>query len=117
MTAPDHAGLPLHDYDHLPLSSLAQRIRSLTADELTQLLTYEREHANRPAAIQIFRHRQDELAAGEPPTGGRQQAGPDWPEPAAGGSPVGPQTAGPSISPPPHGVPAQPAKPKGNRAV
>lgn len=116
MTAPDHAGLPLRDYDHLPLSSLAQRIRSLTADELTQLLTYEREHANRAPVIQIFRHRQDELAAGEPPTGGRQQAGPDWPEPAAGDSSVGPQTAGPPISPPPHGVPAQPAKPKGNRA-
>ncbi|MBV9204724.1 MAG: hypothetical protein JO037_04825 [Actinobacteria bacterium] len=25
MTAPDHSGLPLRDYDHLPLSSLAQR--------------------------------------------------------------------------------------------
>lgn len=98
MTAPDHVGLPLRDYDHLPLSSLAQRIRSLTADELTQLLTYEREHANRPLAIQIFRHRQGELAAGQPRTGGRQQAGP-------------------SISPPPHGEPAQPAKPKGDRGV
>ncbi len=117
MTAADRGGLPLRDYDHLPLSSLAQRIRSLTADELTQLLIYEREHANRPLAIQIFRHRQNELAAGEPPTGGRQQAGPDWPEPAAGGSSVGPQTAGPPISPPPQGEPAQPAKPKGDRGV
>ena len=117
MTAADRGGLPLRDYDHLPLSSLAQRIRSLTADELTQLLIYEREDANRPLAIQIFRHRQNELAAGEPPTGGRQQAGPDWPEPAAGGSSVGPQTAGPPISPPPHGEPAQPAKPKGDRGV
>lgn len=115
MTARDHRSLPLHDYDHLPLSSLAQRIRSLTADEINQLLAYEREHANRPAAIKIFQNRLAELAAGESPTAGRQQSGPDWPEPPARGSQVRPETAGPPVFPPPHGVPAQPAKPKGNR--
>jgi hypothetical protein len=36
MTAPDHSRLPLRDYDHLPLASLAQRIRcDPTATERT----------------------------------------------------------------------------------
>jgi hypothetical protein len=115
VSAPDHSSLPLHDYDHLPLPALAQRIRPLRSGEITQLLAYEREHANRPAALLIFRNRLAELAAGESPTPGRQQSGPDWPEPPAGGSRVKPQTAGPPVSPPPHGTPAQPAKPKADR--
>jgi hypothetical protein len=115
MTAPDHRNLPLPDYDHLPLPSLAQRIRSLTADQINQLLLYEREHADRPAAVRIFLDRLAELAAGESPSPGRQHGGPDYPEPPAGGSPVTPQTAGPPASPPPHGVPAQPAQPKADR--
>jgi hypothetical protein len=115
VTAPDHRDLPLRDYDHLPLPSLAQRIRSLTADEISQLLSYEREHASRPAAVQVFTTRLDELAAGQSPTGGWGQTGPDWPEPPAGGSPVGPGTAGAPGSAPPHGNPAQPAQPKGDR--
>jgi hypothetical protein len=115
MTAPDHSRLPLRDYDHLPLASLAQRIRSLTADQLSQLLGYEREHANRPAAVQIFERRLDELAAGQAPTGGVQQSGPDRPEAPSGGSRVSPETAGPGVHPPPHGNPAQPGKPKADR--
>lgn len=98
MSAPDHRNLPLRDYDHLPLPTLAQRIRSLPADEIAQLLAYEREHASRPAAIEIFDHRLAELTAGASPTPGRQQAGPEWPEPPSGGSPVTPQTAGPAQS-------------------
>src|SRR3954451_18000014 len=39
--------LPMPDYDHLPVGSLTSRIRSLDADDLTTLLDYEREHANR----------------------------------------------------------------------
>jgi hypothetical protein len=33
VNVPDHHHLPLRDYDHLPLLSLAERIRSLTAEE------------------------------------------------------------------------------------
>lgn len=116
MTSHDHASLPLRDYDHLPLASLAQRIRPLTGDEITELLGYERAHANRPAALQIFEHRLAELSAGAAPTQGRQQSGPDRPPPPDGGSKARPQTAGPPVSPPPHGTPAQPAKPKADRA-
>jgi hypothetical protein len=117
MTVPHHDSLPLRNYDHLPLASLAQRIRSLTADEIEQLRAYERAHANRVAATEVFDHRLAELAAGASPTSGRQQYGPDYPAPPASGSPVGPQTAGPPASPPPHGTPEQPAKPKGDRQV
>ena len=112
MAVPDHRNLPLRDYDHLPLASLAQRIRSLSAGELTQLLRYEQDHANRPAAVQAFEARLSELAAGQSPTGGRGQTGPDWPGPPSGGSPAGPETAGRPGSAPPHGNPAQPARPE-----
>ncbi len=114
MTTPEHSSLPLHDYDHLPLTALAHRIRSLTADEISQLLRYERAHANRPAAVQVFQARLAELAAGAAPSGGRAQAGPEWPEPASSIPPRRPAAAPPAF-PPPHGTPDQPARPKANR--
>ena len=117
MTAPQHNDLPLRDYDHLPLSAVAQRIRSLTADQIGQLLDYERAHAARPAVEQLMQVRQAELRAGAEPTGGREQTGPDWPEPAAERRPAdsAPTAEGPPSFPPPHGIPAQPAKPKANK--
>jgi hypothetical protein len=115
VTAPDHHDLPLCDYDHLPLPSVAERIRPLSAEEITELLQYERAHAHRPLAIQIFRHRLDELGHGAQPTAGRQQRGPDYPPSPHETSPVSPRTAAPPMHPPPHGDPAQPGKPKGDR--
>jgi hypothetical protein len=115
VSVPDHKHLPLRDYDHLPLPSLAARIRPLTAEEIGQLLAYERAHANRQPAIEVMEHRLAELAAGAQPTPGHEQRGPDYPPPPHGDSPVRSQSAGPPIFPPPHGVPAQPAKPKANR--
>ncbi|MBO0784811.1 MAG: hypothetical protein J2P33_01935 [Actinobacteria bacterium] len=115
MTAPEHSSLPLRDYDHLPLPALGHRIRPLTADEIGQLLAYEREHANRPAAMQVFQARLDELAAGETPSQGRRQDGPEWPEPASGGPGPGPATTGPPAFPSPHGTPDQPARQKADR--
>jgi hypothetical protein len=115
MSTRDHGSLPLRDYDHLPLPSLAQRIRSLTADELAELLGYERAHANRLPAVQIFERRLAELAAGASPSSGQQQSGPDWPPPPAGGPKVTPQTAGPPAFPPPHGTTDQSGKPKADR--
>lgn len=78
MTAPEHDDLPLRDYDHLPLSAVAQRIRSLTVDQIGQLLDYEHAHAARPAVEQLMQVRRAELRAGAEPTGGREQTGPDW---------------------------------------
>jgi hypothetical protein len=108
MTAPERSSLPLRDYDHLPLSALAYRIRSLTAEEISQLLSYEREHANRLPVVQLLQTRLAELAAGAQPTGHRQQEGPEWPPPPSGRSPVSPATAAPPPHPPPHGGPREP---------
>lgn len=115
MSTPEHSELPLRDYDHLPVSAVGQRIRSLTADQLGQLLDYERAHADRPAVTRVMETRMAELRAGAKPSGGTQQDGPDYPEPPRGTSAAGPETTGPPSSPPPHGTPDQPARPKGDR--
>ena len=62
------ADLPLPDYDHLPLPSLIQRIRSLDVDQLTVLETYERAHGNRLPVTEAFRTRLAELEAGADPS-------------------------------------------------
>lgn len=117
MVQPEHSDLPLRDYDHLPVSAVAQRIRSLTDGQLGQLLDYERAHAGRPAVVQVMQVRLAELQAGAEPTGGRQQTGPDWPRSAATERPAdsAPTSEGPPSFPPPHGNPAQPARPKANK--
>lgn len=115
MTAPDHGSLPLRGYDHLPLPALGHRIRGLRPEEISQLLDYERVHVGRPQAIHIFRARLDKLTSGETLSGGGRRPGPEWPEPPAEGSPVRADTGALLASPPPHGNPAQPARPKGDR--
>lgn len=72
MTAPEHSALPLRDYDHLPLPALIYRIRSLTGEQIGQLLSYEREHASRLAAVEIFQARLAELESGQEPKANRQ---------------------------------------------
>jgi hypothetical protein len=62
--------LPLPDYDHLPLASLIQRIRSLDVDQLNVLDAYERAHGNRLPVTEAFRARLAELEAGAEPSGG-----------------------------------------------
>jgi len=76
VTSPEHDDLPLRDYDHLPLSAVAQRMRSLTADQIGQLLDYERAHAARPAVEQLMQVRRAELLAGAEPTAGASKRGP-----------------------------------------
>jgi hypothetical protein len=78
--------LPLPDYDHLPLASMIQRIRSLDVDQLNVLDAYERAHGNRLPVTEAFRARLAELRAGAEPTGGSPSAyapekapGPDAP--------------------------------------
>src|SRR3954454_20468708 len=62
--------LPLPDYDHLPLGSLAHRIRTLDAGALSSLLDYERTHGDRLPVTELMRTRLDELRSGAEPTGG-----------------------------------------------
>jgi hypothetical protein len=59
--------LPLPDYDHLPLASLIQRIRSLDAEGLRLLLTYETSHGSRLPIVDALQTRQAELPEGMNP--------------------------------------------------
>jgi hypothetical protein len=110
----EHDELPLPDYDHLPTGSLEGRIRSLTADQVGIVLGYEREHADRPLVVRILQARLAQLEAGAEPTGGA----PDAPRPETSTDDqapdqAGPDTVGPPVNPPSHGVPTNPAQPRG----
>ncbi|GGX01590.1 hypothetical protein GCM10010297_24030 [Streptomyces malachitofuscus] len=115
MADPARNTLPLPDYDHLPLGGLESRIRSLTAGEVEELLSYERSHADRVPATEVLTARLEQLRAGAEPTSG--DPGAVRPEQGAGrtGSPVSPATSPQPSSPPPHGTPDQRGKPKGDR--
>jgi hypothetical protein len=107
------AELPLPDYDHLPLGSLASRLRSLDTAGVETLLGYERAHGNRLAVVQILETRLAEIGRGARPTGGsptalRPEAAP---APTSDAS-ASPATAGPAMNPPSHGDPTNPAQPR-----
>jgi hypothetical protein len=110
MTTKDE--LPIPDYDHLPVGSLATRIRSLEPEEVDALLAYEQAHGDRVPVVQVLRRRLEQLAAGSEPTDGDPNAPEVEVSPAAGGSVVSPQTEGPKINPPSQGVPTNPAQPR-----
>ena len=112
-SVPSHAELPLPNYDHLSLGSLAQRIRSLNAEGLQTVLSYERAHGNRLPVTQVLQARLDELAAGAEPSAGS----PDGLAPELAVAPDVPRqvdqtTTAPKINPPSHGVPTNPAQPR-----
>lgn len=86
----DRSELPIPDYDHLPENGLANRVRTLTADELDVLLDYEKAHANRLPIVWLIEDRRDAVRAGDAaPTGG-DPAGmqPETPSTPDRGSPV-----------------------------
>jgi hypothetical protein len=62
--APASAELPVPNYDDLTIASLRARLRNLSADQLTQLIAYEKSHANRPDVITMFERRIAKLAEG-----------------------------------------------------
>ena len=49
--------LPLANYDDLSVASLRARLRTLSVDQLTELLAYEKTHAARPDVITMFERR------------------------------------------------------------
>jgi hypothetical protein len=105
--------LPMPDYDHLPVGSLTSRIRSLDADDLTTLLDYEREHANRIQVVSAMQSRLSGLKNGAQPSGGDPaEVRPEAPPPPSGGSQVSEATSGPPINPPSHGDPTNPSQPR-----
>jgi hypothetical protein len=67
----ERSELPIPDFDHLPETGLANRIRTLDADQIDVLLDYEREHANRLPVVMVMEQRRDALRAGDAePTSG-----------------------------------------------
>lgn len=113
MTDPTSSGPVIPDYDSLSAGDIAHRARSLTSTELEQLVAYEREHADRTPVLETLNSRLAQLEAGQPPSPG----GTPPPRPREGrrGSPVGPDTAGEPVHPPPHGTPQQSGRPKGDQ--
>ena len=104
--------LLLPDYHHLPVGSLAHRIRSLHATQLEAVRDYERAHGNRLPVLTIFEQRLEALLAGASPSPGTSGAMPEAAPPPAGGSPVSPATTGPPMNPPSHGDPTNPTQPR-----
>ena len=56
--------LPVPNSDDLTIASLRARLRNLSADQLAQLVDYEKSHANRADVIQMFERRIAKLAEG-----------------------------------------------------
>lgn len=111
---PGHDDLPLPDYDHLPLASLVQRIRSLDAGGVRRLLAYERAHGDRLPVTQALEGRVSELDDGAEPSGGS----PLGVAPEKAGPPDAPRstsmpTDAPPVVPPFHGDPAIRSQPGG----
>lgn len=89
---PDDDDLPLPDYDHLPVGTLAHRVRQLDADGLEKILTYERTHGNRVPVLTVLEQRLKELHEGAQPSGGDPDAAPP-PGETRHGSKASPTTA------------------------
>ncbi|KAB1148125.1 hypothetical protein F7R91_09435 [Streptomyces luteolifulvus] len=115
MADSDRGTLPLPDYDHLPIGSLESRVRSLSAEEVEELLAYERTHADRLPVTEVLTARVRQLKAGAEPTSGDPGALRPEQGRGSGGSPVSPATSPLPFGPPPHGTPDQRGRPKSDR--
>ncbi|MFJ6216083.1 hypothetical protein ACIQGZ_22520 [Streptomyces sp. NPDC092296] len=51
------------DFDRLPVEQLRNRIRSLTREQLRQLLAHEERHGGRTAVLELLRTRIAQVAA------------------------------------------------------
>ena len=113
-----HDDLPLPDYDHMTLGSLRGRLRSLSVEQLVQLRTYEKAHADRLPVVTMLDNRIAKLAsdASAAPSGAVSSS--PAPEQLASGSAVpsrgiSPATTSASkINPPSQGVATNPAQPR-----
>ena len=108
-----HDDLPLPDYDHLPVASLAQRVRTLDSEGVQALLGYESAHGNRLPVTEVLKARLRELEQGAEPSGGS----PLGLAPESGAGPAVPRQTdqtpdAPTINPPSHGDPTNPAQPR-----
>lgn len=108
---PDRADLPLPDYDHLPVATLQHRVRTLDADALAVVTTYEEQHGAREPVLTVLRERAEQLARGAEPSGGDPAGFQPEGAPAAEPAPTA-VTPGPPVNPPSHGDPTNPAQPR-----
>jgi hypothetical protein len=60
------SALPLANYDDLSVASLRARLRNLSNDDLSQLMTYEKAHQNRPEVVKMFQNRLIKMTSGLP---------------------------------------------------
>ncbi len=56
------AALPLPNYDELSIASLRARLRNLSPDQLTVLISYEKSHTGRADVVAMFERRIAKLA-------------------------------------------------------
>ncbi|GAB3212767.1 hypothetical protein ACQEU5_23260 [Marinactinospora thermotolerans] len=115
MAEVNRTDLVIPDYEHLPLGTLQHRVRSLTQEQMRDLIAYEEAHGARTPVLEMLRQRLSSLEEGAVPSQGDQQNLPEAPPAPSGGSAVGEASDRPPAAAPPHGVPAQPARPKGDR--
>ncbi|UJW30438.1 hypothetical protein L3Q67_35365 [Saccharothrix sp. AJ9571] len=94
------------DFDQLPLGAVKDRVRSLTAPALRELIEHEERHGNRLPVLEILRSRLEQLDAGAQPTGGDPTRAPGAAK-HAHGSPVQEATAAESTTPLRHGMAEQ----------
>ena len=107
----DRAELPIPDYDHLPVATLTDRIRSLDEAGLAVLTDYEEAHGARELVLTVLRARAGQLQAGSP----RSHGDPAAPQPEHAPAPTGPllgESGAPPINPPSQGDPTNPAQPR-----
>lgn len=105
----ERSELPIPDYDHLPENGLANRIRTLDADQIDVLLDFEREHANRLPVVMVMEQRRDAVRSGEaePTSGDPEGAQPEKPSTPDRGSPVEDRSQQANNQPLRNGVAAQ----------
>ena len=108
----DRANLAVPDYDHLPVATLRDRVRSLEAGQLDDLITYEEAHGAREPVLTVLRARAQQLAQGAEPSGGDPAAAQPEHAPAPTGPALG-ESGAPPINPPSQGDPTNPAQPRG----
>ena len=109
--SPEHADLPLPDFDHIPLGTLPSRISALDTAGVQALIDYEEAHGTRLPVLEVLRHRLEALQQGAEPSGSVEQSMPEVSS-TRSGSRVTPATSGPPINPPSHGDPTNPAQPR-----
>ncbi|GGB92192.1 hypothetical protein [Cellulomonas carbonis] len=112
MPDPARTDLPIPDFDHLSVTALGHRIRSLDVGQIDSLLEFERAHGNRLPVVQVLQMRRRAVAEGAETSDGDASAPPADTSAPAGGSKVSPDTQGPVQNPPSQGVPTNPAQPR-----